>query len=80
MTYELLSFDEPRRLKPHAWNIESSTLRRGTSLHFTGRPFPAGGRRYAFIPKVNPRDRSGDREVEITGRQVVVVIEASLKP
>ena len=28
MTYELLSFDEPRRLKPHAWNIESSSLRR----------------------------------------------------
>jgi hypothetical protein len=79
MTYELPTCDEPRRLKPHAWNIESSTVRRGTSLDFTG-VLPAGGRRYAFIPKVNPRDRSGDREVEITGRQVVVVVEASFKP
>ena len=26
MTYELPTFDEPRRLKPHAWNIDSSTL------------------------------------------------------
>lgn len=79
MTYEHSSFDEARRLKPHAWLVHSPSLRRGATFTFTGL-LPAKGRRYDVIPKVNPRDRTGDREVVVTGRRVVVVLEATFRP